>query len=99
MIKLTEIISVQPYQLMFRFSRNEVKLFAMETLLKNGIPHVNTEKLLLPDVFCKAKIGELGQLYWNNVATMKQGNTTIACEYDISPEYVYYNSINIKPND
>ena len=80
------------------FNTHEVKLFAMETLLQNGIPHVNTKKLLMPDVFCTAKIGELGQLYWNNTATMKQGNTTIDCEYDISPEYVYYNSITINPN-
>jgi hypothetical protein len=40
-----------------------------------------------------AKIGEMGQILWDNAAEMKDENGNLfLCDYDISAEYAYYNS-------
>ena len=45
------------------------------------------------DVFRQAKIGSLGEIYWENIAEIKMLDGKIQpCNYDISPEFAYLNS-------
>jgi len=54
------------------------------------------KKLIDNDTYKTAKIGSFGEIYWENVGEMKNyDGTIIACEYDISPEFAYYNSTKI----
>ena len=96
MIKPIKIINVKPYEIVCEFNNGEVKKINMEHILKNNTANVNTQKLLTPDFFVTVALGELGQLYWNNTAKMKdaQGNYFV-CEYDVSPEFIYFNSVSI----
>ena len=52
-----------------------------------------TQKILSPVVFKKALIGSFGEITWQGEGEMKdlQGKI-LSCEYDISPEFAYYNS-------
>lgn len=45
-------------------------------------------------IFRSVKLGELGQLYWDGIAEMKDidGNI-IPVEYDICPDFAYMNSV------
>ena len=37
---------------------------------------------------------QFGQLYWNNAAKLMDYNgKAIDCEFDLSPEFVYHNSV------
>ena len=44
-------------------------------------------------MFNKVRIGELGQLYSGKIANINDENGNLKLfEYDMSPEFVYYNS-------
>ena len=94
MIKPIEIIEIQPFFLTFKFNNGEVKKLFVEPILKNESNQLIAEKILKADFFKQVKIGDLGQIYWQNAAFMKDENgNTISCEYDMSPEFIYHNSV------
>jgi hypothetical protein len=97
MIKTVEILDCQPYFLVCRFNNGEVKKLNCETIFKEEANKKYAQKILNTVVFSKVKIGELGQVYWEHAAEMKdeQGNS-FTCEYDLSPEFVYHHSIAVK---
>ncbi|MGB1450405.1 MAG: hypothetical protein ACPG7E_01670 [Marinirhabdus sp.] len=44
--------------------------------------------------FTTAKVGALGEIYWEGIAEMKDLNgNPIPCAYDISPGFAYLNSM------
>ena len=94
MIKPIEILEARPYYLTCRFNNNEVKKIFIEPILRNEKNQLIAKRILDVDLFCQAKIGELGQIYWRDAAQMKdeKGNI-IDCEYDMSPEFIYHNSV------
>ena len=96
MIKPVKIINVKPYEIVCELNNGEVKKINMEQILKNNSSNIDSQKLLTPDFFVSVELGELGQLFWKNAAKMKdeKGNYFI-CEFDVSPEYFYFNSISI----
>ena len=48
-------------------------------------------------IFKAAKVDEFGEIFWQDVAEIVDLNgEKIACEYDLSPEFVYHNSEPIK---
>jgi hypothetical protein len=51
------------------------------------------KKLANQDTFNNAKIGEFGEIYWEEIVEIKEIDGSISsCVYDISPEFVFYNS-------
>ena len=45
------------------------------------------------EVFNTAKIGQFGEIYWEEIGEIQELDGTISkCNYDISPEFVLYNS-------
>ena len=93
MIKPIKIIDVKPYEIVCEFNNGEVKKINIDHVLKNNNATVDTQKVMKPDFFVTVALGDLGQLYWNNAAKMKddKGNY-FTCEYDVSPEYIYFHS-------
>jgi hypothetical protein len=96
MIKPIEIIEVRPFYLICRFNNGEIKKLFVEPIFQNQPNKLIAEKILNPDFFCQVQLGELGQIYWADAAQMKdeKGNW-MSCEFDISPEFIYYNSASI----
>jgi hypothetical protein len=94
MIKTTKIIEIKPYKILCSFNNGELRQLDLESVLSTEDKYV--QKILTPDVFSKVKIGEFGQIYWENIAEIKDLNgKSIPCEYDLSPEFVYYNSVSM----
>ena len=92
-MKAKKIIELKPYYLIFEFENGEIKKLVVDQFL-NGQDSFSVERILNPSHFVKAQIGSLGQLYWPEAAHMKDINgDMILCEYDMSPEFIYNNSV------
>lgn len=91
MIKAQEIVSIESFSIVCKFNNGEVKRLDVDKVLPSD--DVFAQKILDQSIFSSVRIGNLGQLYWENVAVMEDemGNI-IPCEYDLSPEFVYHNS-------
>lgn len=82
---------IEPFKLVCHFDNGEKRLLDLTKSL-NG-PKKYTSKILNKNEYKKAKIGSIGQIYWENMAEMKDLNgKTIPCEYDICPDYAYLES-------
>ena len=93
MIKTEKILDAQPYFLVCQFNNGEIKKLNVEAIFKDNVNSISANKILKEDFFVTAKIGEMGQILWDNAAEMKDENGNLfLCEYDISAEYAYYNS-------
>ena len=94
MNKIIEITEIGKYYCMCMFSNGEVKKINVEPLIKTHADNL-TKDFFDFSVFKEVKIGSMGQLYWSNCSTMKdEAGNIISCEYDISPEFIFYNSEN-----
>jgi hypothetical protein len=96
MIKPIEITIHPAYSLLCKFSNGELKKLFVEPILLQEKNKKIADKILNPNFFNQVKLGELGQIYWQDAAEMKdeKGNT-ISCEYDLSPEFVYHYSVKV----
>jgi hypothetical protein len=92
MIKPQEIISLEPFSIVCRCNNGEIRKIDILQKLDNNNEFV--KKILNFNVFSTAQIGDFGQIYWNNVALIRDTNgEIIPCEYDLSPEFFYHNSV------
>ncbi len=93
MIKTEKIIEAKPYFIVCKFNNGEIKKLFVEPLFSQNKNSFSAQKILDKDFFGTVRVGDLGQLYWKDAATMKDENgNSISCEYDMSPEFVYFNS-------
>lgn len=94
MIHVTNILETQPYFLIVAFDNGEVRKLEMQPILESQQHYPGVEKLFDTNIFLHPHIGNFGQIYWDNILQMRdlQGEF-IPCEYDLSPEFVYENSI------
>ena len=95
MNKIVNISIQEPYKLLCSFNNGEQRLLDLVKVL--NINQKYTNKIFNTKTFSEVKIGSFGEIYWNNVAEMKdlKGNT-IPCEYDICPDFAYLNSTLVK---
>jgi hypothetical protein len=93
MIKPVKIVEVAPYYIVCLFNNGEVRKLTVEPDFFSKVSKSINDSIFNTNIFNTVKIGELGQLYWENLATMKdEKGDPIPCEYDISPEFVYHYS-------
>ncbi|MEO6189351.1 MAG: hypothetical protein ABIO44_02300 [Saprospiraceae bacterium] len=94
MIKAKAILDIKPYSITCSFNNGEVRRLDVEKVLSKENKYVQ-EILTLP-IFSQAKIGEFGELYWEDVAKMKDLNgNEIPCAFDPSPEFVYFHATRV----
>jgi len=95
MIRTQKILEAKPYYLICQFNNGEIKKLLVEGVFADSNTF-SANKILEPNYFSKAEVGELGQIFWPDAAYIKDVNgNLILCEYDMSPEFVYHNSIHI----
>ena len=93
-IKPEKIEKIQDFTLIIRFTNNELKKLNVKSLDFSIHSTEITDSLFQEKNFKNVKIGHLGQLYWQNIATMLDyDGKVIKCEFDLSPEYVYNYSV------
>lgn len=88
MIKLIKIHCLADFKIHCFFNNGEEGLLDLKSILKDDF----AVKILQEQVFKKAKIGDLGEIYWEGIAKIQDlGGNSIPCAYDMSPEFVYEN--------
>ena len=91
MKKIEKILIKQPYQLICVFNNGEKRLLDLKNVVDEDDKYF--KKIFNPHVFHQTKIGELGELYWDNLAEIKNlDGDLIKCAYDISPDLAYMKS-------
>jgi len=94
MYKVTNISILDAFQIQCTFNTGETKLLDVSKSLDANNKFV--QKLMNNNTYKDAKIGSFGEIYWEKIGEMKDyDGTVIACDYDISPEFVYYHSTKI----
>ena len=89
--RIVKISIREPYKLLCFFNNGEQRILDLEEVLDTKKKFVS--KILDSTTFNKAKIGSFGEVYWDDVAEMKDLNgNTIPCGYDICPDFAYLNS-------
>ena len=89
--KIEQIIIKQPYQLICVFNNKEKRLLDLRDVLDETDKYAG--KVFNLSTFNQVKIGELGELYWEDLAEMKNlKGELIECAYDISPDLAYMKS-------
>ncbi len=90
MTKIVKIDLIEDNQIVCYFENNEVRILNLQSSISDR--YINK---ILSDkkIFKSAKIGELGEIYWSDIAEIRDldGKTKL-CQYDISPEFAYFNS-------
>jgi hypothetical protein len=94
MIKPVEIVEAKPYSIVCLFSNGETRQLNMEPFLTEQKNIAGISKLFDEKIFGQVSIGEVGQLLWKDIVTMRDENgELISAEYDVSPEFAYQQSI------
>jgi hypothetical protein len=91
MVKVTHIEIVDSHTILCVFSTNERRLLDIHKVLdpENRL----VKKVLQPATFKQAKIGEFGEILWENAGEIRELDGSVSsCEYDISPEFAYHHS-------
>ena len=88
MYRITEIITIEPYQISARFNSGEIRMI-------NFLPLVEKFTALKdPKVFAKAKIDSFPTISWDDLAFIRELDGTIkTCPLDFSPETLYLLSV------
>jgi hypothetical protein len=94
MHKITNISILEAFKICCIFNNGEKKVLDLFKVLDDSNKYKS--KVLNDAVFHLAKIGSFGEIYWDNIGEIKNYDGSIlTCEYDISPEFAYFNSTKI----
>ncbi len=89
MIKVMEIKRVEPYAVECKFNNGISKVLDVYPLIQNHKDLVGIDKLLEMQVFSSVRVGEMGELVWDNIIKTEYNGETILMNYDISPEFAF----------
>ena len=92
MLKIKKIIEITDFVIICEFNNGLKKKLNVSPLIENH-KHLNgIEKLQNNMIFKQVAIGDMGEIYWKNIITSKSNELW---NYDISPEFIFYNGIAI----
>lgn len=92
MLRVVEIIDNNNFSLLCKFNTGEVKKLNVLPIIENH-KHLNgIDRLYDNKEFAKVKIGEFGEIFWSGIVHSNQDGQEFLWDYDISPEYAYFNS-------
>ena len=92
MIKVTSIERAEPYFLVCRFNNKAIKKLDVLPLIENHKNLQGIEQLLESQIFKKVRIGEMGQIVWDNIIKTNYNGEQMIWDYDISPEFAFENA-------
>jgi hypothetical protein len=92
MYKIKHVKAILPHSIVCEFDTGTKKILNIQPLLENHA-HLEGINLLKNNaIFEKVAVGQMGEVYWENIITTQNKQIW---NYDISPEYVFYNGITI----
>ena len=93
MIRITEIIENTSYSLVCKFNNGVVKKLDILPIIENHKHLEGVQTLLNESVFNTVRIGEFGEIVWDNIVKNSKTGEDSYWDYDISPEFAYENSV------
>ncbi len=90
MRKVIKIELKDNHQIVCCFDNEELRVLDLSSTTNDKY----SQKILSDEtIFKTAKIGVFGEIYWSNIAEIKDVDGRVqSCNYDISPEFAYFNS-------
>lgn len=92
MIRITNITVIHPYQLNCKFNSGAIKILNVLPIIEHHKHLKGVESLLDEKIFENVKIGEFGEIYWENIVKTEYDGHVLYWNYDISPEFAYLNA-------
>jgi hypothetical protein len=94
MLKIQSIEILDSHKILCVFNTGETRI--LDITLSLDSTNKLVKKLANQDVFKNAKIGQFGEIYWEEIGEIRELDGSISsCVYDISPEFVFYNSTKV----
>jgi hypothetical protein len=87
MNKVTKIVEIAPYYIVCDMSNGVKKRIEILPLIEKQKKFEGIELLKEKQIFESAGIGEMGEIFWKDLITIKNEHWN----YDISPEFIFYN--------
>ena len=93
MLKVTKILKIDEFLITCEFNNGLVRTIDVAPIMTNHANLDGIEKLKNAETFSKASVGNFGEIVWSKlITTTYQGNKMI-WDYDMSPEFIFENSI------
>ncbi len=94
MLKIQSIKILDSHKILCVFNTGEMRVLDITNALDSTNKLV--KKLSDQNVFKNAKLGQFGEIYWEEIGEIRELDGSItSCVYDISPEFVFYNSTKV----
>ena len=94
MLKINHIKLPGDYTIVCTFNNGITKAINVLPLLEKHKHLPGIEKLKEKNIFLKARIGIFGEIVWDKIIQSANANENELWDYDISPEFVFYNGAN-----
>jgi len=93
MIRLNEVHILKPYELICKFNNGAVRLLDVLPIINQQLHHEGVSDLLNEKNFANVEIGEFGEITWRKIVKSTKDGEIEYWDYDISPEFAFYNSV------
>lgn len=94
MLKISHINLLDNFTILCTFNNGITKKIAILPLLEKHKHLPGIEKLKEKNIFSKARIGMFGEIVWDKIIQFADSKEDVMWDYDISPEFVFYNGVN-----
>jgi Protein of unknown function (DUF2442) len=94
MLKISHINLLEDYTILCTFNNGITKAIDIMPLLEKHKHLSGIEKLKEKNVFSNARIGMFGEIVWDKIIRFSNSGKDEMWDYDISPEFVFYNGVN-----
>ena len=94
MLKISHITMLENFTILCTFNNSITKAIDIMPLLEKHKHLQGIETLKEKNVFSKARIGMFGEIVWDKVIRFADSKEDEMWDYDISPEFVFYNGAN-----
>jgi hypothetical protein len=93
MLKVSKILKIDSPFITCEFNNGIVRTIDVGPIIKKHSNLEGIEKLKNPETFSKATIGKFGEIVWDKIITTTYKGERILWDYDMSPEFIFENSI------
>jgi len=87
MLKAVKISEIAPYYIVCDLNNGIKKRLEILPLIEAQKRFEGMETLKDKEIFALARIGEMGEIYWKDIITIRNEHWN----YDISPEFIFQN--------
>ena len=94
MLKISYINLLDDCTILCTFNNGITKAIDVMPLLEKHKHLQGIEKLKEKNIFSKARIGMFGEIVWDKIIRLADSKENEMWDYDISPEFVFYNGVN-----